>query len=306
MHHHSHDDHGHDHHHSHGKSSSLRALGIAILLTLAFAIFEAVGGWWAKSLALMGDAGHMGSDALALVIAAFAAWIAKRPPSANHTYGFGRAEVIAAWASSLLMLAISVAVIVEAIDRIHSPEQVKGVPVMIIASAGLLVNLFVAWVLARGEQTLNIRAALLHVIGDMLGSFAALVSGAVIYYTGWMPIDPILSIVIGILILISSLRLLRESMLILMEASPKNVRMNEVSSTILEVGGVDAVHDLHVWTLSSGQIALSAHVHIKNFSAWPEILPQIQTKLDQLKINHITLQPESDDMDCIDCHGDKK
>ena len=306
MHNHSHDDHDHYHGHSHGKSSSLRALGIAILLTLIFAAFEAFGGWWAKSLALMGDAGHMGSDALALAIAAFAAWIAKKPPSQKHTYGFGRAEVLAAWARSLLMLLISLAVIVEAIDRIHSPESVNGVAVMLIAAAGLIINLFVAWILARGERTLNIRAALLHVIGDMLGSFAALVSGAVIYYTGWMPIDPILSIIIGILILISSLRLLRESMLILMEASPKSVSMNQVRKAIRQVEGVDAVHDLHVWTLSSGQIALSAHVHIKNFLLWPEILPQVKKELHQLKINHITLQPESDDMDCIDCHGDKK
>lgn len=305
MHNHSH--HGHDHHgHSHGKSSSLSALGFAILLTLLFAVIEALGGWWAGSLALMGDAGHMGSDALALAIAAFAAWIAKKPPSQKHTYGFGRAEVLAAWASSLLMLFISLAVIVEAIDRVHDPRAVDGVTVMIIAAAGLLINLFVAWILARGERSLNMRAALLHVIGDMLGSFAALVSGAVIYYSGWMPIDPILSILIGILILISSLRLLRESMLILMEASPKNVSTNEVRKAIRQAEGVDAIHDLHIWTLSSGQVALSAHVHIKNFLLWPEILPQIKKELRKLKINHITLQPESDDMDCIDCHGDKK
>jgi len=291
------------HNHHHGKNSSLRALIFAIIFTFAFAIVEAIGGWFANSLALMGDAGHMGSDALALCIAAFAAWVAQKPPSKKHTFGLGRAEVIAAWISSMLMLLISVAVIVEAIARIHKPEHVHGATVVLIAFVGLLVNLLVAWVLARGERTINLRAALLHVIGDMLGSFAALVSGAVIYYTGWMPIDPILSIVIGILILISSLRLLRESMLILMEGKPKFIDFSTVKESMPAVEGVDAVHDLHIWTLSSGRIALSAHVHIDNFVHWPSILPKLKTVLRDMGVNHITLQPESDDMDCVDCNG---
>lgn len=303
MHHHSP---GHSHHHSHSKNRSLRALLFAILLTFSFAIVEAFGGWLANSLALLGDAGHMGSDALALCISAFAAWIAQKPPSKKHTYGLGRAEVIAAWISSMLMLLISLAVIVEAIDRLHLPEHVHGGTVFFIALIGLIINLLVAWVLTRGERTLNIRAALLHVIGDMLGSFAALVSGAVIYYTGWTPIDPILSILIGVLILVSSLRLLRESILILMEGKPQHINFSDIEETMTQVDGVEAIHDLHIWTLSSGRIALSAHVHITNFMQWPCILPEIKTQLKMMNINHITLQPESNDMDCIDCHVDRR
>ncbi len=298
-------DHSHPNHH-HGISNSLKALLIAIVIIFIFAIVEAIGGWFANSLALLGDAGHMGSDAIALSIAAFAAWIAKKPPSAKHTYGFGRAEVIAAWISSMLMLLISVAVIVEAVARIHQPLHVKGGTVVLIAFIGLLVNLFVAWMLAHGERTINIRAALLHVISDLLGSFAALISGAVIYYTHWMLIDPILSILIGVLILISSLRLLRESILILMEGAPKNVDLKEVRKAMKTIAGVDAVHDLHVWTLSSGRVALSAHVHIQNFSGWCQILAQMKKSLRQLKINHITLQPESDQMDCLNCSDKEK
>ena len=196
-----HHNHEHSHNHNHGANAPLKVLIAAICLIFIFAGVEAIVGWYAHSLTLLGDAGHMASDALALIIAAFAAWIANKPPSSKHTYGLGRAEVVAAWFSSLLMLIISIAVIVEAINRIHTPANVKSIPVIVVAFIGLLVNIFVAWILAKGERTLNIRAALLHVIGDILGSIAALIAGAVIYFTHWDPIDPILSIFIGILIL---------------------------------------------------------------------------------------------------------
>ncbi len=298
---------GHDHSalgHSHGAAAPHRVLILAIVLTFTFAIVEAFGGWWANSLALLGDAGHMGSDAVALGIAAFAAWISQRPPSHKHSYGFGRAEVVAAWISSLLMLIISLAVIIEAIERIRAPMHVKGVPVMIIAFLGLLVNLFVAWLLARGERTLNIRAALLHVMGDVLGSMAALISGAVIYFTHWFPIDPILSILIGLLIMFSSLRLLRESLLILMEAVPGHINYYDVSNSMAAITGVKAIHDLHIWTLSSGKVSLSAHIDIHEMSAWKDILNKLSTLLtEQYRIKHITLQPEPEIMDCKPCNG---
>ena len=233
-HHHHHGGHGH----SHGASAPHRVLVIAIFIIFGFAIIEAIGGWWANSLALLGDAGHMASDALALVIAAFAAWVSTKPPSKKHSYGLGRAEVVAAWFSSLLMVVISIAIIIEAVERIHTPEHVKGGIVIVIAFIGMLINLLVAWMLARGERTLNIRAALLHVMGDLLGSLAALVSGAVIYFTHWYPIDPILSILIGVLIMISSLHLLRESLLVLMEGVPGHINYEEVSECMSSIDGV--------------------------------------------------------------------
>lgn len=304
-------DHSHDHHgglgHSHGANAPHKVLMIAIALIFGFAIVEAIGGWWAGSLALLGDAGHMASDALALVIAAFAAWVAQKPPSAKHSYGLGRAEVIAAWVSSLMMLIICVVIIAEAVERIHTPSHVKGVAVMIIAGTGLLVNALVAWLLARSERTLNIRAALLHVMGDLLGSFAALVSGAVIYKTHWYPIDPILSILIGILILISGLRLFRESLSVLMEGVPGHIDIDRVYESLNNINGVIDTHDLHIWTLSSGVIALSAHIHIHELSEWKSVLNNLKGALKQnFQIEHVTLQPEPDILDCIPCKPPEK
>ncbi len=300
-------EHTHEHHHgllghNHGSSAPHKVLTIAIFLTLGYAIIEALGGWYANSLALLGDAGHMGSDALALLIAAFAAWVSRKPPSYKHSYGLGRAEVVAAWVSSLLMLIISIAVIVEAIERINEPVHVKGGTVMIIAFIGLLVNVFIAWLLARGERTLNIRAALLHVMGDVLGSISALIAGAVIYYTAWYPIDPILSILIGVLIMISSLRLLRESLLVLMEGVPGHIDMEEVSAKICDLDGVKDIHDLHIWTLSSGITALSAHVNIHELSSWQKVLSELRDLLKrEYNIDHATLQPEPEIIDCQPC-----
>lgn len=300
--------HDHTHNHSHsgcpGHNAPYRVLLISIAIIIAFAVVEAVVGWWSRSLALMGDAGHMASDALALGIAAFAAWIATKPPSQKHSYGLGRAEVVAAWISSLLMLVLSIAIIVEAVSRLHEHVAVRSLPLMIVAGLGVFINLAVAWLLARGQRTLNIRAALLHVIGDLLGSVAALVAGAVIHYTGWYPIDPILSIFISILIMISSIRLLRESLTVLMEGVPKNINIDEVSATLSAVNGVNGIHDLHIWTLSSGVAALSAHVDITAFSSWPALLEELRNTIKhRYDIDHITLQPEPEVIDCQPCNG---
>lgn len=299
-------DHDHGHHHglghSHGAGAPLKVLMVAIVLIFIFAVVEAFGGWYANSLALLGDAGHMASDGLALIIAAFAAWIAQRPPSAKHSYGFGRAEIVAAWVSSLLMVIISIAIVIEAIERISKPTEVSGGLVVIVAFLGLAVNVFVAWLLSRSERTLNIRAALLHVMSDVLGSLAALIAGAVIYFSGWFPIDPILSILIGILILFGSLRLFRESLLILMEGVPGHIELAEVAEYMNQIDGVKKVHDLHVWTLSSGVVALSAHVDIHELSSWERILNELREKLHhEFAIEHITLQPEPDIIDCKPC-----
>lgn len=290
-HHHTHDhkqSHGHAHHH-HGDG-----LAWAVVLTLGFALIEGISGWWAASLALMGDAGHMVSDATALAMAALAARIARRPPSARHSYGLGRAEVVAALANSLFMVAVVTMIAVAAVDRLNRPVPVQGGVVVTIALVGLFLNILVAWILSRGERTLNTRAALLHVMGDALASVAALVAGAVIYFTGWMPIDPILSLFISALILLSALRLLREALHVIMEGVPPYLELRDVGRAMAGVEGVKSVHDLHIWTLSSGNVVLSAHLVIPSMEQWDNVLFATRWMLrEHYGIDHVTLQPES-------------
>jgi cobalt-zinc-cadmium efflux system protein len=198
--------HHHHHHHDHAESpapalSGSRALGVALLLTLGYAGVELVSGLWFGSLALVSDAGHMFSDAVALGLAWFAAWLSQRPAGMRHSFGLARAEVIAGFVNGLSMLLIVVLIAVEAIRRLLVPTPVAGLGVMVVAFLGLLLNLTVAFIISRSERNLNTRAALLHVISDVFGSVVAMVAGAVIYFTGWTPIDPILSLVIAVLIL---------------------------------------------------------------------------------------------------------
>ena len=290
--HHPHDhDHGHGHHHHHAAGSRLR---LALTLTLAFTVVEIVGGLWSGSLALLGDAGHMFTDSIALGLAATAAWLAKRPPSPRHSYGLGRAEVLAALTNAVLMLAVVVGIATEAVQRLLHPEAVKGGAVMIVAAIGFGINLLVFYILESSEENLNVRAALLHVLGDLLGSVAALVAGAVIYYTGWTPIDPILAVLVCLLILYSTLRLLRDSVHVMMEGVPLNMSLPEVGRAMAAHEEVMSVHDLHVWTLSSGMVALSAHVVLRDLQHWEQILHDLSMMLeDRFNIGHITLQPES-------------
>ncbi len=283
-----------DHHHHHAPSNS-QSLIWSFTLTAGFALVEGVGGWWAGSLALFGDAGHMISDATALGFAALAAWVAKQPPSTRHSYGLGRAEVVAAVVNSLLMVAVVVAIAIAAILRLQKPTPVAGETVMVVAFIGLLINVCVAWILGRGEHTLNTRAALLHVMGDVLGSVAALTAGAVVYFTGWTPIDPILSLLICALILYSALRLLREALHVIMEGVPLNLDLSEVGQAMAAVQGVNSVHDLHIWTLSSGKVILSAHIIIPDLSGWEDTLTTLRELIQEhFDIDHVTLQPELD------------
>lgn len=288
-----HHDHSHDHYHDASNGGSKR-LVVALVVTLFFAAIEAIAGWWAGSLALMGDAGHMVSDSTALGIAAFAAFLASKPPTARLTYGLGRAEIIAALVNAGLMLALVTAIILTAIGRFGAPRSIDGPIVIIVALIGLVINIVLLFILSRGSQTLNTRGAVLHVMGDFLGSVAALVSGIVIYFTNWTPIDAILSIFICILIAVSAMRLLRESLHVIMEGVPSHLSSVDVGTAMAESDGVRSVHDLHIWTVSSGQVALSAHVVIDEFSRWPEILSRINHMLlDRFHINHSTLQPET-------------
>ncbi|UCH46828.1 MAG: cation transporter, partial [Betaproteobacteria bacterium] len=283
----------HAHHASGRAGQGSRALLAGLLLTFVFALVELSGGWFFGSLALMSDSGHMFSDSAALLMAVIAARVAVKPPGARHSYGFARAEVIAASLNGLLLLGIVVMIVFEAIDRLQQPQPVSGFGVLVVAFLGLLVNIAVLHILGDSEHNLNTRAARLHVIGDLFGSIAAITAGAVILLSGWYPIDPLLSFVIGGLILVSTIRMLRDALHVLMEGVPLGIDLPEVGQALAEVPGVSSVHDLHVWTIASGQIALSAHVDVDTLDNWPATLERIRkVALSRFGIDHVTIQPE--------------
>ena len=270
------------------------ALGLAAALTLGFAGIEALGGWWTGSLALISDAGHMLGDGVALLLAAFAGWMARRPPSRLHSYGFGRAEVFAAVINAGALLAIAAAIAYEAMARLGQPRDVQGGAAALIALAGLALNLWILRRIAPHRNDMNARAAALHVLGDTLGSVAALASGAIIVLTGWTPIDPLASLFICVLIAVSSLRLLREGVHALMEGVPLRLSAEAVGMEMARHDAVESVHDLHIWTLSGSRIALSAHVIVRDLSRWDRTLHELQDLLrERFGITHVTLQPES-------------
>jgi len=278
----------HDHH------ASPRLLWVVTGLTLGYAGVEAAVGWWAGSLALVADAGHMVNDAGALALAAAAVWFAQRPASRRHSYGFGRAEFFAALVNSLGLLVLVAWLAVSAVQRLQTPQPVAGAAVSVTATLGLLLNILVAWLLSRGERTLNIRAALLHVAGDLLGSVAAIIAGVVIAFTGWTPIDPLLSLITGVLIVTSSLRLLRESLHGLMEGVPLHLSLEDIGRAMAAVPGVVSVHDLHIWSVASDKIMLTAHVRVTDLRHWETALTESRALLnDRYGIDHVTLQPES-------------
>ncbi len=284
-----HPHHGQHHPHSGARHSLLLALG----LTLGYSVVEALAGWWAGSLALLGDSAHMLTDSLALGLAAGAAVMAARPPSARHSYGYGRMETLATLFNALLMIALVMVICAEAVQRLVAPRPVGGVAVTVVAMIGLGINLTAAWMLSGNRENLNVRAALLHVMGDLLGSVAALLSGIVILWTGWTSIDPILSVAIALLILFSSLSILREALLALMEGVPAHLSLGEIGQAMAEIPGVQTVHDLHIWSLSGQRAALSAHLVIRDMGAWTGVMTRVQGALrQQFGIDHSTLQPE--------------
>lgn len=273
-------------------STTLTALNVGFALTAGFAVVEAVGGWLAGSLALIADAGHMATDAASFAVALVAQFVARRPPSSRASFGYARAEVLAAFVNALAMLALVVWIAVEAVARLLAPVPVQGAVVMIVAIVGLLLNLFVAWMLSRARGSINARGALLHVFGDILGSVAAIVAGAVIAFTGWTPIDPILSVAVALLILRSTVALLRESGAVLMERVPAHLSYEDVGRALARLPGVTGVHDLHIWTMSADRPALSAHVTLAEGVQWPVTLASAQALLArEFGIDHVTLQP---------------
>ncbi|WP_028101209.1 cation diffusion facilitator family transporter [Pseudoduganella violaceinigra] len=272
---------------------SQAALAAALALTLGFAVVEVVAGFMANSLALISDAGHMVTDAAALGLALLAQLIAKRRPSARYSFGFGRAEALAAFVNGLAMLLVVGWIIFEAVQRFSAPVAVKGGTVLVVAAIGLAVNILVAWSLSRDKESMNTKAALVHVLGDLLGSVAALIAGSVILWTGWMRIDPILSLLVSLLILKSTIGVLRESFHHLMEGVPDSADYAQIGADLAKVSGVRSVHDLHVWEMSPGQPALIGHLEISDLQAWPQILHSVKTMLlSKHGIDHITIQAE--------------
>lgn len=266
---------------------------VGLTLTLSFALVELIGGWWSGSLALMGDAGHMVTDTLALAMGAFAARLSQAPPSRRHTFGLQRAEVMGALLNALFMLGVVAWIAYEAVKRLIHPVAVNGPVVMAIAAVGLAINLLVLRVLHGGEQTLNTRGAILHVMGDLLGSIAALASGVIILATGWTAADPLLSLLIAAVILVSTGRLLQETVPVVMEGVPGHIDIHEVGERLAATAGIQDVHDLHVWTIASNHYALAAHIRIPDMAHWPELLAHCEQLLrEEFGISHVTLQPE--------------
>ncbi len=275
--------------------TGLARLFVSLGLTLVFGVFEFGVAEWAHSLALLGDAGHMFTDSLGLVIATLGAWLARRPPSKHQTYGWGRAEVIAAALNALIMLVLVGGLGFLAVKRMleAAPTPVTGWAVLSTGLGGLLLNLLVFRILSGGGHSLNIRAALIHVLSDLLGSGAALVTGVVIVWTGWMPIDPILALFIAGLILVSSLRLFGFVGRVLLEGVPHGLDVTRIGQRLTEVEGVCSLHDLHVWAVSTEQVALSAHVVVDRLEDWPALLDRLAEALERdFGIHHATFQPE--------------
>jgi len=295
--------------HRHGGApESRRPLSIVLLLTSVYMVAEALGGWWTGSLALMADAGHMLADVVALMLALMAVWFAARPATPNKTFGYYRLEILAALVNGVGLILISLFIIYQAYQRWFFPPPVRSVPMTIVAAGGLLVNLLCARLLHHDrEQDLNVRGAWLHVIGDALGSVAAIIAGVLITLFAWNAADPLFSVIISLLIVWSSWNLIRDATNILLEGTPAHINLAAVEDTILQTDGVADVHDLHIWTITSGREALSAHVIHAQAISQPDLLKELRTKLhDRFGVDHLTIQmetPEFEDDTFHFCHA---
>lgn len=294
---------GHAHHsHSHGRAEDARRLTIALVLAASYMGAEVVGGLISGSLALLADAGHMLSDAASLALALMAMRLAKRPAPARFTWGAHRAEVLAALVNATALVVIAVFVVIEALERLSDPPDVQGHVLMAIAAGGLVVNLLAMWVLhGRRDASLNMRGAWLHVATDALGSVQALVAGALIWGFGWVWADAVASVLIAVLVAWSAWSLLRETVAVLMEGAPAGIDPGEVRAALREFDGVRDVGDLHVWTITSGLVALSAHLHVDVGVSGRDLLATLRRHLhDRFGIEHVTVQ--LDELGCENCH----
>jgi cobalt-zinc-cadmium efflux system protein len=297
-HHHGHDHahghaHGHAHHHGGG---SARRLAVVLVLTAIYMVAEAVGGYVSHSLALVADAGHMLSDVAALGLSLFAAWISRRPPTPTRSYGYYRTEILAALANAATLIAISVWVCYEAYQRLHAPPAIAGRVVMIIAAGGFVINLAGMWVLSGGRnENLNVRGAWLHVATDALGNIGTVAAGAAVAFLGWNWADPAASVIIALLVCWSAWALLRESVEVLMEGTPSGIDPDRVRDALAAVRGVQTVHDLHVWSITSGRVSLSAHIAVDGTRPDRDVLPELCASLRKdFGITHVTLQLEGE------------
>jgi cobalt-zinc-cadmium efflux system protein len=293
---------GHSHGHTHAhvgdqatsRVASRRALTLALGLTLGFMGVEIVGGLATNSLALLSDAAHMFTDGIGLALGLFGVWVAEQPATSRKTYGYHRAEILIALVNGLVLWLVVLWVFWEAWQRMVTPPAVNGSGVLAVAVVGLVVNLVAAWLLSgAASHNLSVRAALLHVLSDLLGSVGVIASGIVILVTGWSAADAVASAIIAVLILVSSFGLIREAVDVLMEAVPRHIDLDELRRTLEDVPGATEVHDLHVWSLTTGHCALSAHAVVEEGVLSDHVLAEMTDRLaDRFGIHHVTIQLE--------------
>ncbi|MCL4747979.1 MAG: cation diffusion facilitator family transporter [Burkholderiaceae bacterium] len=270
-----------------------RAIGWALALVLGFAGVEALVGWLSNSLALVSDAVHMLTDGVALGLAWVAQRVARRRPSPSHSFGFERVETLAAFVNGLFYVALLGAIALEAVHRLANPLPIRADWALPVAVIGLAINAVMLWMLHGERDQLNVRAALLHVIGDFAGSVIAIVAISVAWLTGWVRIDPLLSLGLCAIMLVSAFHILRDSSRVLMNAAPESIDVGAAGRAMLAVEGVRGVHDLHIWALGGEQTALAAHLGIDDIGQWPAVLERVRVLMrDDFGIEHLTLQPE--------------
>ncbi len=296
----SHDGHHHGSAHDH-RGASRRALTIVLALTIGFTVVEVVAGFFTGSLAVLADAGHMLSDTFAIGLALVALTLAARPSTPRRSFGFQRAEILAAFVNGLTLVLVSGWIVWEALQRLRNPPEILGGWMLVVALAGLAVNAISAVVLLRSErESLNIEAALRHVVADLLGSAGVLIAAVIILLTGWTVVDPIVSLAIACLIVASAWGVLRDSTAILMEETPSGIDADAVARAIVSVPGVTNVHDLHVWRITSGFDALSAHVLVGRGEDCHGLRREIERELaSRFDITHTTLQVDHDAADAL-------
>jgi len=300
---------GHGHEHGGGSSvlshgaAAQRPLKRALVLTGIVAVAEVVGGVVTNSLALLADAGHMVTDVAALGLALFAAWLGRRPPQGGQTYGGLRWEVLAAWVNGAALVGLSSAIIFEALGRLREPPPVTGGLMLVVAIIGLTANAISAWWLhGASAHSLNVRGAYLHVLGDLAGSVATIVAALLLMYFDWGLADPIASIAVSLLVLVGAWRLVRDATEILLEATPRHIDLNKVRIALESIPGVHSVHDLHVWTVGGGVIAMSAHAVLDDGHAGHTALEDARTAMARFGVGHVTIQLEQPALEgCGDC-----
>lgn len=292
-----HNPHHHTHLHEPANAEQARRLRFALVLTALIFVAEVAGGLVSNSLALLADAGHMFTDVGALALSLWVAWFSRQPATPSKTYGYLRWEILIAFLNGAVLLGVSVAIIYEAIVRLGMPEPVQGGLMLVVAVVGLAVNGISAWVLHPVHQhSLNARGAYLHVLGDLLGSVGTVAAALIIRWTGVLAADPIASILVTVLVMRSAWRLVKESVDVLLEATPSHISLGAVRTSLEGIPGIESVHDLHVWTVTSGVIAMSAHAVVKEPARHQSVLEDAIGAMRTYGIGHVTVQIERDRM----------